>query len=698
VRYRAFISYSHADAGWAKWLHRRLESYRLPSRLRGSQGLHGALPERLTPIFRDREDLSSAGQLAPQIEEALAESEALVVVCSPEAARSPFVESEVLAFKRNGGSHRIYAFIVAGEPNSGGEQECFPNALRFDLDSGGRLSADPANPLAADARSGKDGKNLARLKLLAGLFGLPLDTLRQRESQRRHKRMLLVTVASVLAMLLTSFLAVQAIIARNAAERRQKQAEDLVTFMLGDLNDKLLDLSRLDLLSAVNEKAMQYFNSLPSADVTDETLAQRAQALKRIGNIRLEQGQLPQAMESFLAAVTLSGRLASAAPRDVKRQLAHADVLAYIGLTRWNQGDLGAAQREFDAAHDVLSRARNIEPDNTELLFQLSTVDSNNGHVFEARGEFDQATIRYRRMLEATQQLVKLQPDKLDWQNQLGLAHNNLAKMALLGGDLHAAIDGYRADMEIEAKAMALDPRNNAQRERLLVARATLGRTLAQAGKLDEASTLLRQALDDAHQLYAIEPTSTSFQEDIGLYSGQLARLQRLHGDNVDAAKLAAQSLAIFDQLVATDSSQRAWQRERAETLVEIAAQAMTAGERGDKATAPLREALAVLEPQLADNTQDRAAVLATIDARLRLASLSPAPEREALASKALGSIEAQASARADPRLRALQVESLSLLGRDTEARTAGESLMTSGYRDVGFVAMLQANALVSKR
>ena len=156
-------------------MHRSLESYRLPSRLRGGQGEYGPLPERLTPIFRDREDLSSAGRLGPQIQAALADSEALVVVCSPEAARSPFVESEVLAFKRNGRGHRIYAFIVAGEPNSGGEQECFPNALRFELGADGQLSATPANPIAADAREGKDGKARARLKLLAGLFGLPLD-------------------------------------------------------------------------------------------------------------------------------------------------------------------------------------------------------------------------------------------------------------------------------------------------------------------------------------------------------------------------------------------------------------------------------------------------------------------------------------------------------------------------------------------
>ena len=685
-------------------MHRSLESYRLPSRLRGGQGEYGPLPERLTPIFRDREDLSSAGRLGPQIQAALADSEALVVVCSPEAARSPFVESEVLAFKRGGRGDRIYAFIVAGEPNSGGELECFPNALRFELGADGELSAIPANPIAADVREGGDGKRLGRLKLLAGLFGLPLDALRKREAQRRYKRMLLVTAASVVVMLLTSFLAAQAIIARNAAdvardaaERRQKQAEGLVDFMLGGLNDKLSDVSQLDLLSSVNEKAMQYFMSLPKADVTDETLAQRAKTLMRIGSIRVKQGRLPQAMENFEAAASLSGRLASAAPRDMKRQLAHADVLAYIGRTRWDEGDLDGAQREFDAAHAVLARAHLVEPDNPDLLFQLATVDNNNGRVLEAHGDIDAATVNYRRMLDAAQRLANLGPDNTDRQNLFGLAHNNLAKMALLQGDLRAAIDGYRADMAIEGKAAAREPGNNAQRERLLIARATLGRTVALAGGLDEGIALLQQAVESAKQLHAMEPKSALFQEDVGLYSAQLAKLLRLRGDATGAAGLATESSAVFEKLIAADAAQPGWRREQAETLTELATQAIASGDRAG-ATTLLHKALAILEPQLADKAQDRATVLATADAWLRMAMLSPAPARSALAQRALTAIDAQTSGKSDPRLQALRVESMLLLGREQEARGIGETLVASGYRHAGFMALLRSNDIASKR
>ena len=64
----------------------------------------------------------------------------------------------------------------------------------------------------------------------------------------------------------------------------------VIGFMLGDLNDKLAQVQRLDILEAVYDQAMAYFQSLPTMDVTDEALAQRAEALQKIGSVRLDQG------------------------------------------------------------------------------------------------------------------------------------------------------------------------------------------------------------------------------------------------------------------------------------------------------------------------------------------------------------------------------------------------------------------------
>ena len=71
-RYKAYISYSHQDERLAAWLHSALESYKVPRRMVGRPGQFGPVPARLTQIFRDRDDLSSATDLSEKIKSALA--------------------------------------------------------------------------------------------------------------------------------------------------------------------------------------------------------------------------------------------------------------------------------------------------------------------------------------------------------------------------------------------------------------------------------------------------------------------------------------------------------------------------------------------------------------------------------------------------------------------------------------------------
>ncbi|MBS0462633.1 MAG: hypothetical protein JSS41_09215, partial [Proteobacteria bacterium] len=583
-------------------------------------------------------------------------------------ARSHWVNNEVLEFKRLGRTHRIYCLIVDGEPGDP-THECFPPALRFELDADGQIGTRPAEPLAADLRPGGDGWPLARLKLMSGLLGVELDVLRRREVHRRNRRMLAITAASVLAMLVTSFLAVQAVIARNDAQRRQKQAEALVGFMLGDLNDKLGEVSRLDILEAVNDHAMAYFQSLPDADITDQSLAGRAIAYESIGQVRQSQGHLPQALESYQAALAINARLAKAQPHDLTRQLAYANSLSYIGFVRWYQGDLAAAQQGFEDAQAVLDRIRPTASRDPVLLFQLATVVNNTAHVLEARGRLDEATVEYRRLLELSLTLVTIDANKQSWNSMLGLAHNNLAKMALLAGDLPTAIAQYRADVAIQSAITRHAPRDLSLSEATLLAQAALGRTLALAGELDGGIEQLRAAQTGAERLHIVDKTNTSYSEDVALYAGQLAGLLRQRGQTAEAGKLVARSLAVFDDLVQQDPARADWQRERAEALVEKSIQDRAAGD-DVAARAGAHAALAVLDPMLAAKPQDRAIVLAALAARLALAASSDdATESMHLRQRVLSSVQAQTSGQRDPRLLALRAQALQGL-RDTPQPT----------------------------
>lgn len=715
LRYRAFISYSHRDKAWAEWLHRALETYRVPARLVGQRTAAGVVPRRLAPVFRDRDELASSGDLGREVNQALAQSANLIVVCSPAAAASRWVCEEVRAFRRLGRGERIFCLIVAGEPNAPAGKtadECLSSALCHPLQADGSPSDDAVEPIAADIRPGKDGKHNAKLKLIAGLLDLQFDQLRRRELQRRNRRLAAVTALALIVMATTTVLAIAAVIARNAAVaasqdavRRQKQAEGLVDFMLGDLNDKLAQVGRLDILEAVDDRAMGYFQSLPSTDVTDQALAQRAKGLEKIGNVRLDQGHLSAAMASYQAAMKLAGPLADASPGDAPRQLAYAEIQAFIGMTYWRQGQLAAAQQAFAAAQAILQHAQRHGAANPDLQFELSMIDNNIGHVLEARGQLDAAATQYRNMLALCRKLVALQPGNADWAVQLGAAHNNLGKVALLGGDLAAAISQYAQDDRIETGLAARDPGNNDQRESMLTVRAILGRTLASTGEVEAGLRDLRQAVDLAAGLVKIDPSNTGFQNDLALYSTQLGRLQRLTGDLSAAHGSLARSLSVFQALVKQDPVNSEWQRKLAEARLEQAEQLRAGGHAG-AALAPARAALRTLDVLRAKQPDDRATLLAAVSVRLVLGALTADPQRASqLRHEALDAVQAAHDQGSDPRLLALRAEAWLALGRKDMAQPAIRQLWGSGYRDPALVGVLgrarisyPANALFQQR
>ena len=201
-KYRAFISYSSRDADWAKWLHRALERYRVPRELVGLMGRDGPIPATLYPIFRDRDDLSAAVDLNAMLLQALAQSAALIVICSTNATASRWVDQEVAEFKRLGRQNRIHCLIVDPSDAFNPKTSFVPSLLHPLLPGGGLDITTEVTPLAADVRPHADGREPAKLKIIAGLLGIPLATLLQREraAARRRRHMAMAVVSGFIAL------------------------------------------------------------------------------------------------------------------------------------------------------------------------------------------------------------------------------------------------------------------------------------------------------------------------------------------------------------------------------------------------------------------------------------------------------------------------------------------------------------------
>lgn len=221
-RYSAFISYSHADMAFARRLHRALETYRIPRALVGSAGDHGPLPARLRPVFRDEDELPGASELGPKLQAALREAAALVVICSPRAAQSVWVDKEIRTFKAMYPDRPVLAVIAQGVPGDPA-RECFPEALRYALLPDGTVDrTHPLEPLAPDAQ--KLDRRAVKLKLVAGLLGVGYGLLADRELRRQRTRTATVATISTMLVVILSLLSIAAIGYARVAIAERKRA------------------------------------------------------------------------------------------------------------------------------------------------------------------------------------------------------------------------------------------------------------------------------------------------------------------------------------------------------------------------------------------------------------------------------------------------------------------------------------------
>lgn len=198
--YDAFISYKRAplDSAVAQRLMTLLEGYRAPATLIKVHG--GKVRRRIRRVFRDRDELHAAPDLQKSLEDALANSRFLIVVCSPEGARSPWVCREIELFTRLRGPHFILPLLIDGEPSAdlNDPGAAFPPPLVHHAVHSANSDA-AVVPLAADVRSGSEPashrKVLAALRgevlrLLAPMLGCGYDELVRRHHQRLVKRVL----------------------------------------------------------------------------------------------------------------------------------------------------------------------------------------------------------------------------------------------------------------------------------------------------------------------------------------------------------------------------------------------------------------------------------------------------------------------------------------------------------------------------
>ena len=531
IKYRAFITYSHQDARWGSWLHKSLESYRPPKKLVGTTTARGVIPKRLSPVFRDREELASATDLSEAINDALQRSACQIIICSPRAAKSRWVNEEILAFKRLGREDRIFCLIVDGEPNAselpGREQEeCFPPALRFRLGPDGNLSETRTEPIAADARTGKDGKTSAKLKLIAGMLGVGFDLLRRREQQRFNRRLFITACAALSGMVLTSGLAAYALIQRAAAQRQTLRAEAEAR-TAKETARFLVDLFK------VSDPSEARGNTVTAREMLDKGAARVDQGLAKepaiqatlmdtLGTVYVGLGLYAQARPLLDRAVATRRRVPGIDPLELSNSLSH-------------QGDLLALQAEFDAGEKAYREAIRIassHPQDRQSEVDLGNSLAGLGTLLDLEGRYTDAEKTLRAALNLRQALYGTKdPD-------VARTLKDLARTITRGGNPGAAIPLMQ-----RALAVQRDLRGNEPHPDLAEVLNDMGYVYDENGDLDNAEKFYRESLAMYRRLLGEKhPYVATELENVALTA-------QSKGDFASAEALLRQSLEIHRDL-----------------------------------------------------------------------------------------------------------------------------------------------------
>ncbi|MFD6140964.1 toll/interleukin-1 receptor domain-containing protein [Promicromonospora sp. NPDC060271] len=235
ARYDAFLSYSHADDGdFGPRLQSLLEGFARPG------------PRRALRVFRDEQNLAADPDLWGSIERALVDSEWFVLLASPAAARSPWVDKEVAWWLEHRSADRLVVALTAAGPDIH-----LPPALRspgvrrpvvVDLTAVSRSGPlDPQDPLVQ--------RTVA--ELAGPLHGRPVPDLIAADAARRRRAASSAVSAGVVLTLLIAGAVGAGRLATAQADRADAETQVATAHLLATtaLAAAATDLERAALLA-----------------------------------------------------------------------------------------------------------------------------------------------------------------------------------------------------------------------------------------------------------------------------------------------------------------------------------------------------------------------------------------------------------------------------------------------------------------
>jgi tetratricopeptide (TPR) repeat protein len=600
--YDAFISYSHAkDKPIASALQSVIQKLGKPWYRR-----------RALRVFRDDTSLSATPGLWPTIEKALGQSRYFILLASPEAAVSKWVNKEVAHWLGHNSIDTLLIGVTDGElawdettgDFAARENMPLPPALA------GRFVAEPKWVDLRPYREGVD-KGDAKFTELAADFaaaihGTPKEDLLSQEVRQQRRALTLAWSAAVSLLVLAGVSTWQwrettvsrrvAVTEAARADRNFTAAKSTIDTVIFDIAHGLQDIDgmRVETVRRILERAEVAVGRLASRTDNDpEVRRSQVAMLTLFSDIYLKLGATELAVQYARNAVEIARDLATNNAQNAESLDDLSVSLNKVGHGLRKRGDLKGALAAYREGLDIARKLSAKNSGNTRLWRDFSVSDNYVGDVLVELGDLEGALAAYREGLELARKLSDVDPSNTLWRRDVYVSLDTIARVLVSTGDFNGALAMYREGIVIAHDLSSKDPDNTLWQRDITLSLERIGDVLVELGDLTGAQVAYNDGLERRRELGAKDPSNTELQRDLILSLIKTGLVLWKRGDFTAALVVCRESLDIAKNISAKDPSNTQW---RHDVLSSLHVVGMTLQSMGDPngALSAQREGVAI--------------------------------------------------------------------------------------------------------
>ena len=501
---------------------------------------------------------------------------------------------------------------------------------------------------------------------------------------KRRARMAMLIVALVLLAGFATKYVMDVTSARREADRRRQQAEELVSFIVGDLRSKLEAVGRLDVLDAAASRALAYFASLEPEELDGDDLHKNALALAQLGEVRINEGKLDEAVKLFSESIRFASAAVARDPSREEWQLALSNAHFWAGDALRRKGDTAGPLTHFGQYLAISERLAAAHPRDAKYQQEVSYGHGNVGAAHEGAGNLELALAEYDLAADIDRRRLQQDPANEQWQTDLADSLNRIAVVQQTVGNLPAARAAFEEELGLRRRLAAAAPNDTRSTAKLAVTLGWIGTVQQTMGDLPRALASWREELGLSTKLSELDPTNLARRRSRHIAESRVASLT---ADTGAALALAGTAENGLRELVAV-ASRPAWRLDLAVATNRRAGIALRAGDP-PAAREASNAALALLETLVAADPRNPQTIRFLGEALLQGARAAEQNgDLEAARRYRLRVVDLTAAqSPRDLRFAALRARALIALGRTRDASPLTTRLMAAGYRDAELAA-----------